>query len=789
MLKIIIIRIIKMKKLLQFFLIFLCVTALSLFTACTIGGPSNGGYGESEWVGVESVGGYPESEMDYPESEITSEWEVESSNNHTCEYTIDADENYHTVWCSICGEGEQSAHYGGTVTCLEKAKCEVCDYSYGDYGEHNHFMKTDENEHWYECECGDIIDREGHFGGIASCTQKAVCDGCDNEYGLLKSHEYDTINFDSTQHWYECECGDIVDREGHFGGIASCTQKAVCEACDNEYGLLKSHEYDTVNFDSTQHWYECECGAKDGFADHSGGEATYFEHAKCSTCNQIYGELLEDIYSDGLVFTLVGDSYTVTGYSGDSSEVIIPSVYKNKYVTAIGARAFYDCYWLTGVEISDSITSIGYEAFYACSLTSVEISDSVTTIGSAPFACCRSLTNIEVSENNRNYKTIDGILYSKDGTTLIQYSVGKKDTSFIIPDSVTSIGLSAFESCDSLINVEIPDSVTEIGVLAFSSCHGLTSIEIPDSVTSIGGGAFYYCPIEYAKMPAIAISSLPESKLKTVVITGGTIGDYAFDKCSSLTNVVILDSVTSIGEGAFRDCSSLTNIEVSENNKNYKSIDEVLYSKNGTILIQYPKGKKDTSFIIPNSVTTIGGWAFYSCSSLTSVEIPNSVTTIGVYSFYDCDSLTSVVIPDSVITIGGCAFWFCDSLMSAVIRDSVTTIGIYAFEGCRSLTSVEIGKSVTLIGQSAFDKCTSLTSVVIGDSVTSIGDYAFSYCDSLTSIYYKGTAEEWAGISIYSGNDKLTSATRYYYIENEADVPTDGGNYWHYDENGEIAVW
>ncbi|MBO5736959.1 MAG: leucine-rich repeat domain-containing protein, partial [Clostridia bacterium] len=138
-------------------------------------------------------------------------------------------------------------------------------------------------------------------------------------------------------------------------------------------------------------------------------------------------------------------------------------------------------------------------------------------------------------------------------------------------------------------------------------------------------------------------------------------------------------------------------------------------------------------------------------------------TTIGDYAFENCSSLTSVVIPDSVTTIGDYAFSSCDSLTSVVIPDSVTTIGWGVFDGCSSLTSV-----------------------VIGDGVTEIGFDAFAHCSSLTAVYYKGTASDWSSMSIGSYNYNLTDATRYYYSETQ---PTQEGNYWHYDENGEVAIW
>ena len=190
---------------------------------------------------------------------------------------------------------------------------------------------------------------------------------------------------------------------------------------------------------------------------------------------------------------------------------------------------------------------------------------------------------------------------------------------------------------------------------------------------------------------------------------------------------------------------------------------------------QYPFG-----YIFGTSSYT-GGTAtkqYYYGSSTSS-------TTISTY--YIPSSLKSVTITGGNILYG--AFYNCSSLTSVVIGDSVTSIGEDAFSYCSSLTSVTIGDSVTSIGDSAFNGCTSLTSVEIPNSVTSIGPRAFYNCSGLTSVYYKGTASDWGKITIDSINSRLTSATRYYYVENESVLPADGGNYWHYDENGNIAVW
>ena len=239
------------------------------------------------------------------------------------------------------------------------------------------------------------------------------------------------------------------------------------------------------------------------------------------------------------------------------------------------------------------------------------------------------------SSSSIEQPSMEGILYeiSEDGTyaTVTKYE-GVATEVFIantyngVP--VTFIGESAFSGCDSLTSVVIPDSVTSIGYEAFRDCTNLTSVVIPDSVTSIGYMAFWNC-----------------TNLTNVVIPDSvtSIGLQAFYACTSLTSVVIGDSVTSIGDLAFGACYSLTSITVTANNTAYQSIDGNLYSKDGKTLIQYAIGKTDTSFIIPDSVTSIGERAFYNCTSLTSVYYQGTASDwaeikIGSYIFYNTNA-------------------------------------------------------------------------------------------------------------------------------------------------------
>ena len=334
-----------------------------------------------------------------------------------------------------------------------------------------------------------------------------------------------------------------------------------------------------------------------------------------------------------------------------------------------------------------SVTRIGEDAFAGCSrLTSITIPNSVTSIGDGAFYHCKDLTSIIVEDANSKYDSRDNCnaIIETATNTLI---AGCQNT--IILNSVTRIGDGAFARCSSLTSVTIPNSVTSIGNGAFAECSSLTSVTIGNSVTTI----------EYA----------------------------AFMSCDALTSITIPNSVTSIGEYAFYECSKLTLVTINSN-----AIVSKDYSYDDNISDIF--GAQVTEYIIGESVTSIGDYAFSGGSSLTSVNIPNSVTSIGDYAFSGCSSLISVTIPNSVTSIGDYAFSNCDSLTSVTIGNSVTSIGSFAFMFCHSLTSVTIGNNVTSIGSHAFYDCSSLTSVTIPNSVTSIGYCAFHDCSSLTSV-------------------------------------------------------
>ena len=533
----------------------------------------------------------------------------------------------------------------------------------------------------------------------------------------------------------------------------------------------------------------------------------------------------------------------------------IKSVIIENGVTSIATSAFSGCTSLTSVTIPNSVTSIGDNAFSECtSLTDITIPDSVMNIGDGAFLVCISLKSIEVSDNNKNYASVDGVLFNKDASELITYPAGKPNDIYEIPNSVMNIGDGAFFACTSLKSIEVSDNnenYTSVdGVLFNKDASELITYpagkpndtyEIPISVKSICYSAFLLC-----------------TSLTDVIIANGvtSIGHEAFSYCTSLTSVTIPDSVTSIGHYAFSDCESLKDIYYTgtqdewnnitigdgninltsatihynfvpciENQHNYygewKIIEEPTCTKVGlkqrtcsfdgyvqkeeipakghtevvingyaatceksgltdgkkcsacgeVLEAQKEIAKLDHSYIktVVEPTCTEQGYTIYKCETCGDTKKADFVNAKGhdfsnnaQFCLNGCGKVNpNYVAPDTstvqtgscgdnviyslntetgVLTISGTGemtdspFSQNSSIKSVIIENGVTSIVTYAFSGCTSLTSITIPDSVTSIGESAFDGCTSLVSVTLSKSITTIEYSTFFGCSSLTSI-------------------------------------------------------
>lgn len=282
---------------------------------------------------------------------------------------------------------------------------------------------------------------------------------------------------------------------------------------------------------------------------------------------------------------------------------------------------------------------------------------------------------------------------TSDGIVITRWN--GKGSKCVIPSEPTIIGIGqwAFSDCSHLTEIAIPDSVISISRYAFKGCSNLTNIIIPSGVTVISDGTF----------------------------TG----------CDSLINIAIPDGVTSIGRGAFSSCSSLTALQVGEKNQTYTSIDGVLFNKDKTKLLVYPRGKQ-SEYIIPNGVTSIGEDAFSGCG-MTEITIPNSVTSIGGSAFSSCD-MTEIAIPDSVKSIGEDAFSGCENLTAVHLPHKLKEINDNTFDGCTRLKMLELPDSLRKIKMWAFYGCESLAQITFPEKLQTIGYKAFYGCKSLKRV-------------------------------------------------------
>lgn len=359
-------------------------------------------------------------------------------------------------------------------------------------------------------------------------------------------------------------------------------------------------------------------------------------------------------------------AYRTFYYCSNLKSIILPNS-----ITEVRGAAFWGCPKLTSISFPDNDGCTLYRGAIAdChALTTVYLPKNTMISGATPFYYCSSLTAIEVDAANATLKSVDGVVYSKNGESIIAYPCGKNQTEYTVLSGTKIINDYAFYYCRNLLKVTLPSSVEVIRYSAFSDCESLTTINIPNSVKTIGVYAFAWC----YKLASI---TLPNS------VT--VIDQQAFWCCDELPSISIPASVTYIGTAAFSHCISLNSIVVESGNTMYDSRNNcnAIIETNSNKLIA---GCKNT--VIPSSVTSIGNLAFRSCVDMTSITIPNSVTSIGSNAFGFCTGLETITIPESVTSIGDGAFYACSALKEVrsiiskpfAINDNVFTV--YAENG------------------------------------------------------------------------------------------------------------
>ena len=487
---------------------------------------------------------------------------------------------------------------------------------------------------------------------------------------------------------------------------------------------------------------------------------------------QIYGDGDGMFYDDSVNFVI--EDGVLKKYNGWQNFVEIPDS-----VTAIGDEAFKNNTSMVSVNIPDSVKSIGNSAFDGCtSLLGVVIPDSVESIGSYAFYNCSKMASVYLPVNEKFTEIRAKTFY--ECTALITITV---------PDTVTTIQSNAFENCKNLSNISLGDGLTKINSGAFSNCTNLEEIMIPDNVVMIAEYAFKNdSKLQKIKLPKQLSDIGTEAfgnciKLNNIEIpreldTAHTYLDYwrgsgpfagcsglknvsfetgvteitchLFEGCDGLENIEIPNTVTVIEAGAFYGCSNLVNVKIPD------SVTEIRSSA-------FQQCVKLERIFLPDSIIKVGEYAFRQCSVLSNISMSNNVEDIGTEAFAECTALTEIKIPKSLSTThtyldywrGSGPFAGCENLKNVTFENGVTEIACHLFEGCNGIEKITIPDTVEVIENGAFYDCSNLKEIKIGKGVTSIENTAFYGCTSLTKVTIPDTVTS-MGTSVFSGCTSLT---------------------------------
>ena len=468
-------------------------------------------------------------------------------------------------------------------------------------------------------------------------------------------------------------------------------------------------------------------------------------------CNAIFDTNTNTLIS-GCKKTVIPNSVISIGNNAFDGCTGLTTVTIPNSVTSIGEESFYNCTGLTSVIIPNSVTILGNDAFAYCTgITSVTIPISVTNIGDNPFSGCAGLTSIKVESGNTYYDS------RNDCNAIIETNTNKLVSgcmNTIIPNSVTTIGILAFDSCTGLTSLTIPNSVTTIGKYAFQGCVGLTSLTIPNSVTTIENYAFWACegltevrsmitePFEIDpecwqyvnrnEIPLYVPAGTKEkyeatagwNKFKNIVEMEAPSGNIDFADPAVKALCVANWDTDGDGELSYAEAAAVTDIGTGfANNKDITSFDELQYFTGVTELSEaaFAFSSNLQSITIPKSVTNIGRLLLIDCENLISIRVDEE------NSSYDSrDNCNAIIETASNRLISGC--------MNTVISNSVESIGDCSFEGHSGLLSITIPNTVKAIEFGAFNSCSGLSSITIPKSVTYIGVSAFANCSGLNTI-------------------------------------------------------